>query len=86
MTAEEHQVIVQRQDLEKMADVMVYVLRHHKRKDEMNAALHMTPTRYSPLTSSIETVKNRLDALLSGIREEEETDDTDGEESTGDSE
>ena len=70
MTAEEHQVIVQRQDLEKMQDVMTYVLRHHKRKDEMNAALHMTPTRYSPLTSSIETVADRIKILLEGIRED----------------
>ena len=69
MTAEEHQVVVQRQDLEKMQDVLVYVLRHHKRKDEMNAALHMTPTRYSPLTSSIETVVDRVKSLLEGIRD-----------------
>lgn len=69
MTAEEHQIIVQRQDLEKMLDVLTYVVRHHKRKDEMNAALHMTPTRYSPLTSSIETVVDRMKSLMEGIRD-----------------
>ena len=63
-------MIVQRQDLEKMQDVMVYVLRHHKAKDQMNAATHMTPTRFSPLTSSIETVVDRLKILLEGIRED----------------
>lgn len=65
---------VQRQDLEKMQDVLVYVVRHLKRHDEANAALHMTPVRYSPLTVSAETVVGRLKSLLDGIRGEVEDD------------
>ena len=70
----EHQVTVQRQDLEKMQDVLVYVQRRLKRADEANAALHMTPVRYSPLTASVETVVERLKSLIEGVREDDNGD------------
>lgn len=72
MTAEEHERIVQIQDLEKIRDVVKKAVEHHKLRDRANAALHMTPVRFSPLTASLETVLDRLDALASGIREEPE--------------
>lgn len=72
MVAEDHERTVQVQDLEKMRDVVKKAVDFHKYRDRMNATLHMTPVRFSPLTSSLETVLDRLDALASGIRDAEE--------------
>lgn len=76
MVAEDHERIVQVQDLEKMRDVVKKAVEFHKYRDRMNASLHMTPVRFSPLTSSLETVLDRLDALASGIRAEEDSEET----------
>jgi hypothetical protein len=46
---------------------------------QANAALHMTPVRYSPLTASVETVVERLKSLIEGVREDDTSDgDRDG--------
>jgi hypothetical protein len=48
---------VEIRDLTKMSDVLKVAVAHHRARDEMNAALHLAgQTRYSPLTSELETV------------------------------
>ena len=60
-------VSVERNDLEKVLDVMRRVVEHHKARDESNAALHLASTvRYSPLTTELEAQTERLDSLLGG--------------------
>lgn len=75
---EDHTLTVQRQDLEKMLDVVAAAERYHQAKDKMNAATHLTPVRYSPLTTNLSLVKDRMKALLEGLRsaqaQEEEQD------------
>lgn len=56
---------VQASDLEKVLDVLRAAEKHHRSRDEMNAALHLAPAaRYSPLTSEIEAAADRIGALL----------------------
>lgn len=62
-------VSVQRADLQKVLDIVTTALAHHEHRDQANAALHMTPVRYSPLTSSLATAEDRLMSLLDGIRD-----------------
>lgn len=72
---EDHSLTVQRQDMEKMLDVVVAAERYHQAKDRMNAATHLTPVRYSPLTTNLGLAKDRMKALLEGLREDADTDD-----------
>jgi len=61
----EREVVVHVSDLEKIADVLTVALRHHRARDEMNAALHLqTTARYSPLTSEIEAALERTVGLM----------------------
>ena len=55
---------VHRGDLEKVYDALDNAVRHHKARDEMNAALHLAAPRYSPLASQLEAAKERIGALL----------------------
>lgn len=57
---------VSRSDLEKIRDGLAAAEMFHKRRDEMNGAVHLAPTvRYSPLTSTLEAERERADRLLS---------------------
>lgn len=59
-------------ELEKVRDVLEQELRFHKSRDEMNAALHLGQTRYSPLTSEVEATRDRVIrwfALEASVRE-----------------
>lgn len=76
-------IAVQRADMEKMLDVVKAAVKYHKAKDQMNAATHMTPARFSPLTTNLDLTAQRMAALLEGLREEEtianaDADDTGG--------
>lgn len=56
---------VQRSDLEKVLDVLRKAEQHHVSRDESNAALHLAPaTRLSPLTSSLQAERERVEKLL----------------------
>jgi hypothetical protein len=58
---------VERSDLEKVHDVLSVALRHHRARDESNAALHLAAqARYSPLTSQLESEYERLTHVLTG--------------------
>lgn len=57
--------VVARSDLEKIYDALSQATDFFKSRDAMNASVHMAPTvRYSPLTSSCEAEKERLQQLL----------------------
>ncbi len=58
-------VEVDRSDLEKIADVLAAAVKHHRLKDEANAAAHLNPiVRFSPLTSELMAADARLGAIL----------------------
>lgn len=73
-------VPVQSADLEKILDVVKVALRHHEYKDRMNATTHMTPVRFSPLTTNLKLATERLEALIAGMRDHEGEESTDGNE------
>ncbi len=51
-------------DLYKIRDALDAAVRHHKARDESNAALHLGTVRYSPLTSQLSASLERLDWYL----------------------
>ena len=52
-------------DFHKLIDPMRQAYRFHKKRDEMNAELHMAPTvRFSPLTSELEAALDRADHII----------------------
>ncbi len=52
-------------DLEKIWDALDAAHTFLARRDEMNASVHMAKTvRYSPLTTTVESTKERVDQLL----------------------
>lgn len=58
MTADEARQIA------KVKDVLEIAVRHHRARDEMNAALHLATTpRYSPLTVELETALETVTML-----------------------
>jgi hypothetical protein len=67
---DDHSLTVQRQDIEKVLDVLAAAERYHQAKDRMNAATHLTPARFSPLTTNLGLAKDRMKALLEGLRDE----------------
>jgi len=77
MVIADPKLVIQRQDVEKMLDVVKAAVKYHKAKDQMNAATHMTPARFSPLTTNLDLTAQRMAALLEGLREEETIADTD---------
>ena len=61
---------VERRDMEKLSDALAAVLRHHRPRDEMNAALHLAGVvRYSPLTVEVEAVAELVQRYLSEASE-----------------
>lgn len=56
---------VQRSDLEKILDTLVAAERFFKRRDEMNAEVHLArDVRYSPLTSATAAQCDRVRTML----------------------
>ena len=58
-------VSVEESDLQKIYDVLAKNVEYHMRRDDMNAALHMSITRYSPLTSETAAAMERLGLMMS---------------------
>ena len=56
-------------DLQKICDVLAKNEEYHRRRDEMNAALHMGQVRYSPLTSETMAALERLTKILHDLSE-----------------
>jgi len=55
---------INRSDLEKIHDALSSCEEFLKRRDEMNAAMHLGPTRHSPLTSVVMAELDRVKRLL----------------------
>lgn len=63
--AEQKMVIeVHRSDLGKVLDVLDKAVDFHHHRDMMNAALHLSGVRYTPLTSELEANRQRVRDLL----------------------
>ncbi len=59
-------------DIEKILDAVAQAYRFHTFRDEMNAALHLaSSTRYSPLTSELDSARERLMGIRDELREGE---------------
>lgn len=62
-------------DLKKIRDILERNLKFHKRRDEMNAELHMAAeTRYSPLTNETDAACDRILTMIVDIETEDPMD------------
>lgn len=61
---------VHKSDLEKISDALEHAVEHHEAKDEMNAALHLSEPRYSPLTTLLRNAYSRTRDILDEINAE----------------
>lgn len=60
----EGMIPVHRSDLEKILDTLDRAESFHRHRDEMNAAVHLAETRYSPLTGELSAQVDRVGSLL----------------------
>lgn len=51
-------------DLERVRDALHDAVVHHELRDKMNAVLHLTPTRYSPLTCELRDALADVEHML----------------------
>jgi hypothetical protein len=65
-------VRVHRSDLEKIKHALDKGHLYLKRLNEMNAALHLADPSYSPLTTTIDNARARVDQLLDGVNVEKD--------------
>ena len=56
-----------RSDLEKILQALKWAEQFFVHKNESDAALHLSDTVQSPLTSSIKLARQRVDGLLAGV-------------------
>ena len=66
----DHKVEVEAADLLKIYDALNSAGRYFRKRDEMNGAIHLAAeVRYAPLTSVIESARERCEGILDPIFE-----------------